>query len=173
MTRKRSQKKNLKWLWGGVVLAVVVVAVAFLGLRSNVVRAHLQNSFGGDTAQHQKSEYKKQQSLARKKYGTQQIATSASTSSSAQNKQASKAKTVTTASSSSAKQASTQKSQYQYYVVHAGDTLSAIATKYQTTTSELMQLNSLEDGGAISSGTTLKVPTTSTTAATGEQSSSN
>ncbi|MCP9329731.1 LysM peptidoglycan-binding domain-containing protein [Liquorilactobacillus satsumensis] len=170
MTRKRSQKKNLKWLWG-VVLAVVVVAVAFLGLRSNVVRAHLQNSFG-DTAQHQKSEYKKQQSLARKKYGTQQTATSASTSSSAQNKQVSKAKTVTTASSSSAKQASTQKSQYQYYVVHAGDTLSAIATKYQTTTSELMQLNSLEDG-TISSGTTLKVPTTSTTAATGEQSSSN
>lgn len=52
------------------------------------------------------------------------------------------------------------------YQVRPGDTLGAIAARYNTTVDELMKMNNLRDAGRLDVGQTLKVPKTSTPTAT-------
>ncbi|KRL05993.1 hypothetical protein FD46_GL000325 [Liquorilactobacillus oeni DSM 19972] len=133
-----------------------------------MVRARIQNSFG-NTAKVQKAEYKKQQSIAQRKYGVESVAAVSQSTNKAADKQSS-AKTSTVSSSNVSKKSSSGQNNYQTYVVQVGDTLSAIAAKYQTTTTKLMDLNNLESG-TISSGTALKVPVTSTAVSSSQNSS--
>ncbi|MFT8557207.1 LysM peptidoglycan-binding domain-containing protein [Liquorilactobacillus hordei] len=176
MARKRSHTKtNKKVLWGAITVIIVVV-ICVLGSTNVFVRNKLTSVFS-DNVKSQKVEYKKQQSIAQKKYGTmtkvdsesnEETSASSTTSSSESNKKKSSTTSSSTETSSSS---ATSSSTYKSYVVESGDTLSSIANKYGTTVARLMTLNNLRTG-TISTGTTLRVPTSTISSSTSSTSSS-
>ncbi|SEM70317.1 LysM repeat-containing protein [Ligilactobacillus sp. WC1T17] len=161
---KHHHKKNVIKLLS-ITLAVVVLAlVLILFFKSDFGQDKIALAMG-DNAAIQKSEYKKQQSIAREKYGVYHEASSSSKTKKASSKSASsssKLSSSSSASSSASASSSSAQSQSDYstYTVKSGDYLSTIASKYHTTTSTLMDLNDL-DSATISEGQVLKVPATS------------
>lgn len=180
MARKRSHTKtNKKVLWGAITVIIVVV-ICVLGSTNVFVRNKLTSVFS-DNVKSQKVEYKKQQSIAQKKYGTttkddsesnKETSASSTTSSTTSSSESNKKKSSTTSSSTETSSSSaTSSSTYKSYVVESGDTLSSIANKYGTTVARLMTLNNLRTG-TISTGTTLRVPTSTISSGTSSTSSS-
>ncbi|GAJ27290.1 hypothetical protein JCM15457_2265 [Liquorilactobacillus sucicola DSM 21376 = JCM 15457] len=158
MARKKAHKGHKKLIQGTAV-AIIILLLGFFGWKNENIRARLNSSFS-DNKSAQKAEYKKQQSIAREKYGTTK-------SSSQAEKTSVKSSTVVKNSSSSdpdpdkaqktQSESSASKKKYGSYTVKYGDSLTIIAEKYHTTTTELMDLNKL-DTGTINPGAKLIVP---------------
>ncbi|MEK1353079.1 LysM peptidoglycan-binding domain-containing protein [Limosilactobacillus fermentum] len=79
---------------------------------------------------------------------------------------------TTTASTSSTSSAASTSSSAMTYTVKSGDTLSSIASSYNTTTSTLTSLNNLSNPNLIYVGQVLKVASSSTSVSTSTSSSS-
>ena len=174
-------KRIFKWL----LLIVLILAGAYLGLRNETVKSRIQ-SFTGQNQAAQKVEYQKQRRLAEKKYGSSKTSrkkeastksssskkatqTKSKNSSSTERTKETTTKKVTAEGQSSSKSSSSISSStsqsssvtaYRSYVVESGDTLSRIASEYQTTTAAIMKANDLADN-SIQSGETLKIPKSS------------
>lgn len=172
MARKKGHKEYKK-LVQYVAAIIIILLIIFWGWKNGSIRARLNSSFS-DNKSAQKAEYKKQQSLAQKKYGTVKktdqskakvdaSSTADKVSSSGQDASQSVDKKQSKASGTDTKTKS-KKTTYGSYTVKYGDSLTMIAAKYNTTTTELMNLNKL-DTGTINPGTKLIVPSTKTSTA--------
>lgn len=158
MTRKHHHDKHhqrglaLALKIGATVLVVLLVCI--IAWNNETIHSRLVSAFG-DNESLQKAEYDKQRALAAKKYGSsaKEEPKASSETDKASNK-------VDSSQSSTAKKASESErsnSNYGTYTVQSGDYLSTIATKYNTTVQELMELNDLESS-RVAAGETLKVP---------------
>lgn len=157
MTRKHHHGKHSR---RGLALALkigatmlVVLLVCIVAWKNETIHSRLVSAFG-DNERLQKVEYDKQRALAAKKYGS---STKEVPKASAKTDKAS-VKANTSQSSTMTNSASERSSsKYGTYTVQEGDYLSTIATKYNTTVQELMELNALESS-RVAAGETLKVP---------------
>ena len=158
--KNHHKRKNTFKIIRAVVIVLVIAVICILGFKSDFVQGRLASSFGNN-AEIQKREYNKQREIAKKKYGeykepkgdskkTSSVVSSSSAASS------SSESSVSSSSSSTKK----NKGEYTTYTVKSGDYLSTIASKYGTTTQELMDLNDLTSG-TINPGQELKVPANS------------
>ncbi|KRL00266.1 hypothetical protein FC81_GL000043 [Liquorilactobacillus capillatus DSM 19910] len=154
-------------MWSIAVIMIILV-LGFLGWKNENIRARLNSSFS-DNKSAQKAEYKKQQSIAKKKYGTEQSSEQAdktSAKSSSKEEASETAKTASNSEKTTTTKSSTNKAKaHQTYIVKYGDSLTIIAEKYHTTPTKLMKLNNL-DNGTINPGAKLIVPSTKGTTAT-------
>ncbi|WP_281164371.1 LysM peptidoglycan-binding domain-containing protein [Liquorilactobacillus sicerae] len=170
MSRRKKNgilKKTITWIVGIFVISFIVI----WGLKSRTFQSRI-NSFFGDNQSAQKSEYQRQRKLAHQKYGSATNAKKKSTSSSkvtdkktttsSADKDVASSKEYSGKTSSGSYYSSTSSSTtYRSIVVESGDTLSSIASRYGTTTSAIIRANGLS-GNSISAGTTLKIPSSST-----------
>jgi len=160
MTRKHHHDKHsrrglaLVLKIGAAVLVVLLVCV--IAWKNETVHSRLVSAFG-DNEKLQKAEYDKQRALAAKKYGssTKEEAKASSKADKASVKTDSSQSSIVKKASESER--SSSDSNYGTYTVQSGDYLSTIATKYNTTVQELMELNDLESS-RVAAGETLKVP---------------
>ncbi len=143
MTRKhhhgKHSRRGLALKIGATMLVVLLVCI--VAWKNETIHSRLVSAFG-DNERLQKVEYDKQRALAAKKYGSS-------------TKEVPKASAKTDKASVKASERSSSK--YGTYTVQEGDYLSTIATKYNTTVQELMELNALESS-RVAAGETLKVP---------------
>lgn len=154
--KNHHKRKNTFKIIRAAVIVLVIAVICILGFKSDFVQGRLASSFGNN-AEIQKREYNKQREIAKKKYGeykepkgdSKKVSSSSAASSSS-------ASSVSSSSSSTKK----NKGEYTTYTVKSGDYLSTIASKYGTTTQELMDLNDLTSG-TINPGQELKVPANS------------
>lgn len=154
--KNHHKRKNTFKIIRAAVIVLVIAVIYILGFKSDFVQGRLASSFGNN-AEIQKCEYNKQREIAKKKYGeykepkgdSKKVSSSSAASSSS-------ASSVSSSSSSTKK----NKGEYTTYTVKSGDYLSTIASKYGTTTQELMDLNDLTSG-TINPGQELKVPANS------------
>lgn len=160
MTRKhhhdKHSRRGLALVLKIGVAVLVVLLVCVIAWKNETVHSRLVSAFG-DNEKLQKAEYDKQRALAAKKYGssTKEEAKASSKADKASVKtDSSQSSTVKKASES---ERSSSDSNYGTYTVQSGDYLSTIATKYNTTVQELMELNDLESS-RVAAGETLKVP---------------
>ncbi|WP_057737523.1 LysM peptidoglycan-binding domain-containing protein [Liquorilactobacillus uvarum] len=164
MARKKAHR-GYKKLIQRFAATIIILIIVFLGWKNENIRARLNSSFS-DNKSAQKAEYKKQQSIAKEKYGTVKSSTQVKVESSTGKSSSSvdsSANVKTAESKSNGNEANTKtkakKTAYGSYTVKYGDSLTIIAEKYNTTTTELMSLNKL-DTGTINPGTKLIVPST-------------
>lgn len=162
MARKKAHR-GYKKLIQRVAATIIILIIVFLGWKNENIRARLNSSFS-DNKSAQKAEYKKQQSIAKEKYGTVKSSTQAKAESSTGKSSSSldssaNVKTAESKSSEANTKTKAKKTAYGSYTVKYGDSLTIIAEKYNTTTTELMSLNKL-DTGTINPGTKLIVPST-------------
>ena len=155
MTRKhhhgKHSRRGLALKIGATMLVVLLVCI--VAWKNETIHSRLVSAFG-DNERLQKVEYDKQRALAAKKYGS---STKEVPKASAKTDKAS-VKANTSQSSTMTNSASERSSsKYGTYTVQEGDYLSTIATKYNTTVQELMELNALESS-RVAAGETLKVP---------------
>lgn len=144
-----------------IVAFICICGGAFLFLRGNISL--------GNSAAAQKQEYEQQKAIARKKYGDvssseSQEAKSSSTTDNSNTTSSQSSSTKAYSSSTSTTDTDNESSadtNYTTYIVKSGDTLSAIATKYNITVDKLTEINDLESK-VISVGQSLKVPATQT-----------
>lgn len=132
---------------------LVVLLICIIAWKNETIHSRLVSAFG-DNERLQKVEYDKQRALAAKKYGssTKEVPkASAKTDKASVKANTSQSSTVTNSASERSS------SKYGTYTVQEGDYLSTIATKYNTTVQELMELNALESS-RVAAGETLKVP---------------
>lgn len=154
--KNHHKRKNTFKIIRAAVIVLVIAVIYILEFKSDFVQGRLASSFGNN-AEIQKREYNKQREIAKKKYGeykepkgdSKKVSSSSAASSSS-------ASSVSSSSSSTKK----NKGEYTTYTVKSGDYLSTIASKYGTTTQELMDLNDLTSG-TINPGQELKVPANS------------
>ncbi|WP_304652283.1 LysM peptidoglycan-binding domain-containing protein [uncultured Ligilactobacillus sp.] len=157
MTRKHHHDKHsrrglaLALKMGATVLVVLLVCI--IAWKNETIHSRLVSAFG-DNESLQKAEYDKQRALAAKKYGS-----STKEEKKASSKPDKVSVKVGSSQSSTVKASESERlsSNYGTYTVQSGDYLSTIATKYNTTVQELMELNDLESS-RVAAGETLKVP---------------
>lgn len=142
-------------LFSIVIVIFLICGAIFLFLKGNFVTPF------STSATAQKQEYEQQKAIARQKYGD--VTSSESSQKKASSESTSSSSTKQTSSSETTKNTADEDSEsntnYTTYIVKSGDTLSAIATKYNLTVDELSKLNDLESK-VISVGQALKVPVT-------------
>lgn len=158
--KNHHKRKNTFKIIRAVVIVLVIAVICILGFKSDFVQGRLASSFGNN-AEIQKREYNKQREIAKKKYGEYKEPKGDSKKvSSSLKKTSSVVSSSSVASSSSSSSTKKNKGEYTTYTVKSGDYLSTIASKYGTTTQELMDLNDLTSG-TINPGQELKVPANS------------
>lgn len=158
--KNHHKRKNTFKIIRAVVIVLVIAVICILGFKSDFVQGRLASSFGNN-AEIQKREYNKQREIAKKKYGEYKEPKGDSKKvSSSLKKTSSVVSSSSAASSSSSSSTKKNKGEYTTYTVKSGDYLSTIASKYGTTTQELMDLNDLTSG-TINPGQELKVPANS------------
>lgn len=158
--KSHHKRKNTFKIIRAVVIVLVIAVICILGFKSDFVQGRLASSFGNN-AEIQKREYNKQREIAKKKYGEYKEPKGDSKKvSSSLKKTSSVVSSSSVASSSSSSSTKKNKGEYTTYTVKSGDYLSTIASKYGTTTQELMDLNDLTSG-TINPGQELKVPANS------------
>lgn len=154
--KNHHKRKNTFKIIRAVVIVLVIAVICILGFKSDFVQGRLASSFGNN-AEIQKREYNKQREIAKKKYGEYKEPKGDSKKVSSSSAASSSSESSVSSSSSSTKK---NKGEYTTYTVKSGDYLSTIASKYGTTTQELMDLNDLTSG-TINPGQELKVPANS------------
>lgn len=158
--KNHHKRKNTFKIIRAAVIVLVIAVICILGFKSDFVQGRLASSFGNN-AEIQKREYNKQREIAKKKYGEYKEPKDDSKKvSSSLKKTSSVVSSSSAASSSSSSSTKKNKGEYTTYTVKSGDYLSTIASKYGTTTQELMDLNDLTSG-TINPGQELKVPANS------------
>ncbi|MCR5748586.1 MAG: LysM peptidoglycan-binding domain-containing protein [Lactobacillus sp.] len=154
--KNHHKRKNTFKIIRAAVIVLVIAVICILGFKSDFVQGRLASSFGNN-AEIQKREYNKQREIAKKKYGEYKEPKGDSEKVSSSSVASSSSESSVSRSSSSTKK---NKGEYTTYTVKSGDYLSTIASKYRTTTQELMDLNNLTSG-TINPGQELKVPANS------------
>lgn len=154
--KNHHKRKNTFKIIRAAVIVLVIAVICILGFKSDFVQGRLASSFGNN-AEIQKREYNKQREIAKKKYGEYKEPKGDSKKVSSSSVASSSSESSVSSSSSSTKK---NKGEYTTYTVKSGDYLSTIASKYGTTTQELMDLNDLASG-TINPGQELKVPANS------------
>ncbi|KRM89609.1 LysM peptidoglycan-binding domain-containing protein [Liquorilactobacillus vini] len=175
MSRRKKNgilKKTITWMVGIFIISFLII----LGLKSSTVQSRI-HSFFGDNRSAQKSEYQRQRKLAQQKYGSATDTEKKTVSSSSSKHAGSKTTTSSVDNSVAGSTKDSKRSSDSYYsstsssngstssyrrvVVESGDTLSSLASRYGTTTSAIIRANDLSSN-SISAGTTLKIPSSST-----------
>lgn len=154
--KNHHKRKNTFKIIRAAVIVLVIAVICILGFKSDFVQGRLASSFGNN-AEIQKREYNKQREIAKRKYGEYKEPKGDSKKVSSSSVASSSSESSVSRSSSSTKE---NKGEYTTYTVKSGDYLSTIASKYGTTTQELMDLNDLTSG-TINPGQELKVPANS------------
>lgn len=154
--KNHHKRKNTFKIIRAAVIVLVIAVICILGFKSDFVQGRLASSFGNN-AEIQKREYNKQREIAKRKYGEYKEPKGDSKKVSSSSVASSSSESSVSSSSSSTKK---NKGEYTTYTVKSGDYLSTIASKYGTTTQELMDLNDLTSG-TINPGQELKVPANS------------
>lgn len=154
--KNHHKRKNTFKIIRAAVIVLVIAVICILGFKRDFVQGRLASSFGNN-AEIQKREYNKQREIAKRKYGEYKEPKGDSKKVSSSSVASSSSESSVSSSSSSTKK---NKGEYTTYTVKSGDYLSTIASKYGTTTQELMDLNDLTSG-TINPGQELKVPANS------------
>lgn len=165
--KNHHKRKNTFKIIRAVVIVLVIAVICILGFKSDFVQGRLASSFGNN-AEIQKREYNKQREIAKKKYGeykepkgdSKKVSSSLKKTSSVVSSSSAAPSSSESSVSSSSSSTKKNKGEYTTYTVKSGDYLSTIASKYGTTTQELMDLNDLTSG-TINPGQELKVPANS------------
>lgn len=140
---KKRHKKKRRWIAYSIisVILIAILLVMVTPVKEIIVERAMP------TAAMQKAEYESNKKVAREKYGVK--VTKKESEPKKDNEEAS-FETDTMSSSS-------KKSKYITYTVKAGDNLTMLAGKYNTTIEEIMQVNGLTQR-TVSTGITLKIP---------------
>ena len=140
---KKRHKKKRRWIAYSIisVILIAILLVMVTPVKGIIVERAMP------TAAMQKAEYESNKKVAREKYGVK--VTKKESEPKKDNEEAS-FETDTMSSSS-------KKSKYITYTVKAGDNLTMLAEKYNTTIEEIMQVNGLTQR-TVSTGITLKIP---------------
>ena len=165
--KNHHKRKNTFKIIRAAVIVLVLAVICILGFKSDFVQGRLASSFGNN-AEIQKREYNKQREIAKKKYGeykepkgdSKKVSSSLKKTSSVVSSSSVASSSSESSVSSSSSSTKKNKGEYTTYTVKSGDYLSTIASKYGTTTQELMDLNDLASG-TINPGQELKVPANS------------